>query len=154
MYLGTGLQWVRESFVFSVAFCHGYQVQQRVMSSNNLCSFPISQSRCLWMRLISELQLFTIEFIWGINLKSESKTTPRFLAVGVCNMLLPRISLAKEDATTLIAYEQQFVFLAGFNFNFFLYIQSLTQTREFWRFWIELSKLDMLKELWTCVISI
>ena len=35
------------------------------------------------------------------KLKSESKMTPRFLAVGVGEMLLPRISMGKEELKLL-----------------------------------------------------
>ena len=38
----------------------------------------------------------------GINLKSESKIMPRFLSVGVGEMLLPRISIGKEDVNFLL----------------------------------------------------
>ena len=37
-----------------------------------------------------------MELILGIKLKSESNMTPRFLAVGVGEMLLLRISIVKE----------------------------------------------------------
>ena len=42
-----------------------------------------------------------IELMRGIKLKSESKVTPRFLAVGLGEIWLPRISMEKEDVKYL-----------------------------------------------------
>ena len=81
---------------------------------------------------------------------------PIFLAVGVGEMFIGndvhREGGCKVFAMTLIAYEHKLGFIR-ISFNLFLYIQSWTETREFWLFKIESSKLDMLKELWICVIS-
>ena len=81
---------------------------------------------------------------------------PRLWADWVGEMLLPRISMGKLSRKSLwwrlIPMSKNSV-LSGFNFNLFLYIQSLTETSEFWRFCLELSKLDVLKELCICVSS-
>ena len=41
--------------------------------------------------------LYDIKLMLGIKLKSESKITSRFLAVGVGQIWLTRISMGKED---------------------------------------------------------
>ena len=64
----------------------------------------------------------------------ESKVTPRFLVVGVGEMLLPWISIGKEDTKSLRGHllpMSKNSVLSGFSFNLFLYIQSWTETREF-----------------------
>ena len=43
--------------------------------------------------------------------------------------------------------------VSGFNFKLLLNIQYWTVTSEFLRFLVDFSKLDVLKELWTCVSS-
>ena len=58
----------------------------------------------------------------------------------------------KAFAMTLLPMTKNSV-LSWCSFNFLLYTQSWTDTREFFRLWIESLKLDVLKELCTCVSS-
>ena len=63
------------------------------------------------------------------KVETSSKITPRFLAVGVGGIQLPRISIGKDDVKFLRCHllpMSRNSDLLGFNFNLFLYIQSWT----------------------------
>ena len=76
-----------------------------------------------------------------IKLKSELKMTSRFLAVGVGEMLLPRISMRNKEfkafAVTPFLPMTRNLVLSGFSFNLLLYIKVWTDTREFWKLWMD-----------------